>query len=213
MFGKKSKCVNCRSKISEDYEFCPYCGIDLQNPEADMEDFGLLGKSNDMSGAPLAGGLGGLGITDKMITSVMNSLIKNLNKQMNSAEDNPEIRNFPNGINIRFGVANPNAKTQVKGKSKKVEKGITEEQISRMRGMPRVEAKSNVKRLSDKVLYELKLAGVDSADDIFISKLESGYEVKAIGKKKVYVNSLPVNLPLKGYSLDKNGLVVEFGLN
>ena len=37
-------------------------------------------------------------------------------------------------------------------------------------------------------------------EDIFISKLESGYEIKAIGSKKIYVNSVPINLPLKQYS-------------
>ena len=59
----------------------------------------------------------------------------------------------------------------------------------------------------------MKAPGIESVEDVFISKLESGYEVKAIGKKKVYVNSLPVNLPLRGYGIDvSKGLMVEFGL-
>lgn len=66
--------------------------------------------------------------------------------------------------------------------------------------------------MSDKVIYELAVPGVQSVQDIFISKLESGYEVKAIGKRKVYVNSLPVNLPLKKYSITDKQVIVEFGL-
>ena len=49
-------------------------------------------------------------------------------------------------------------------------------------------------------------------DDIFVSKVESGYEVKAVGKKKVYFNSLQINLPLKKYSVKDNKLTIEFGL-
>ena len=39
----------------------------------------MLGKNN-LEGAPLIGG-GGLGITDNMINSIMNSLVKSLGKQ------------------------------------------------------------------------------------------------------------------------------------
>ena len=62
----------------------------------------------------------------------------------------------------------------------------------------------------DKVVYELNTPGVQSVEDIFISKLESGYEVKALGSKKVYVNSIPVNLPISKYSILDNKLFVEF---
>ena len=72
--------------------------------------------------------------------------------------------------------------------------------------------KTNVRRLSDKVVYELKTTGIESVDDVFVSKLESGYEIKAIGNKKVYVNSLPVSLPMKGYSISDAGITVEFAL-
>ena len=49
-----------------------------------------------------------------------------------------------------------------------------------------------------------------STDDVFISKLESGYETKVIGGKKVFVNSLPINLPLLRYTIANNKLFLEF---
>ena len=205
MFGEKIKCLRCKSKIKDSYDFCPHCGLDLSNPEKDARDFGALGKNEFMGGAPMTGGLGGLGITDKMINSIFNSLMKNLNKQMGDFD--PEVQNLPNGIRINFGA--PIQKQQPK---KAARKGVTEDQVRRMSGLPRVEAKTQIRRLSDKVVYELKALGVESVEDIFVSKLENGYEVKAIGKKKVYVNSLPIELPLKGYSVSKNGLNIEFGL-
>jgi hypothetical protein len=203
---KGKKCVRCEGKVKDSYDFCPYCGLDLMNPEKDEQDFGMLGKNNQVQGAPMVGGLGGFGITDKMINSIFNSLAKNIEKQMQNMD--PEVQTMPNGIKIRLGPQG-----QQKKPKKNVRKGITEEQINRMAGMPRTEAKANVRRLSDKVVYDLSAPGVESVDDVFVSKLESGYEVKAIGKKKVYVNSLPVNLPLRGFSVSEKGLKVEFGLH
>lgn len=209
MFRKKPTCLRCKSKVSDSFDFCPYCGLDLRDPEKDIKDFGLLGK-NETVGYPLVGGFGGFGITDKMINSLFRNLVKTLDKQMKGMKDvndlDTEVESFPNGVRISFGAP-------IKKPHKKVvRKGLTKEQIDRMAGLPRVEAKTNVRRLSDKVVYELKAPGVESIDDVFVSKLETGYEVKAIGKKKVYVNSLPINLPLKGFTITDKGLTVEFGL-
>jgi len=209
MFKKKPTCLRCKSKVSDSFDFCPYCSLDLRDPEKDMKDFGLLGK-NEVVGHPLVGGFGGLGITDKMINSLFKTLVKTLDKQMNEMKEgkdlDTEVESFPNGVRISFGA--PRKKTSRKASKK----GLTKDQLDRMSGLPRVEAKTNVRRLSDKVVYELKAPGVESVEDIFVSKLESGYEVKAIGRKKVYVNSLPINLPLKGFTVTDKGLTVEFGL-
>lgn len=213
---KKEKCRRCEGKLKEIFSFCPYCGFDLRNLQ-DERDFGMLGRNDEVFGAPLAGG-GGLGFTDKMIGNIFNSLMKNMEKQLKDIDFdkmdeqmkgfNPEVQRFPNGIRISVGPVSQQKKKQVRA-SPKV---ITDEQVKRMAKLPRSEAKSDVRRFSDKVVYELKANGVESVNDIFVSKLESGYEVKAIGKSRVYVNSLPVNLPLKRYFIKDNKLHVEFGL-
>jgi hypothetical protein len=206
---KKNYCNKCEGKLKDSYSYCPYCGLDLRNPEKDMRDFGVIGKNN-LEGTPLVGGGGtGFGITDKMISSVMNSLIKNLGKQFDNM-DSQNVKSSPKGIQIRFGAPPKSAQQK---KKEIIEKEITSEQIKRMSKLPRGEAKANVRRFSDKVVYDLKASGIENVKDIFVSKLESGYEIKAIGKNKVYVNSLPVNLPLKKYSLSKSGMSIEFGLS
>ena len=91
-----------------------------------------------------------------------------------------------------------------------VNQKVNEEQIKKMSSLPREKAKTNVKRLGDKIIYELTTPGVTSTDDVFISKLESGYETKVIGGKKVFVNSLPINLPLLRYTIANNKLFLEF---
>jgi len=210
MFGKKPSCAKCKSKISDSFDFCPYCGLNLMNPERDQRDFGMLGK-NEMVGQPIVGGLGGLGITDKMINSLMKNLMKAFDSQMKGGSAN--IHGVPGGrIRIKFGTEDePQKKVESKPKSRG-RMGITKDQIKRMSGLPRVEGKADVRRFSDSVVYEIRMPDLEAVEDVFLSKLESGYEVKAIGKKKVYVNSLPVNLPLRSYVLDGGKLVVEFGL-
>lgn len=194
--------------IKESYSFCPCCGFDLKNPEKDLKEFGMLGKNN-LEGYPAVGG-GSFGFGDKIIEKMLNGILKNIpdimkgfEKQMENMDS--EVEQMPNGIRIQFGVP----KKHIRKESKKKE--ITQNQINKMVGKPRVEAKSNIRRLSDKIVYELNASGIEDVNDVFISKLENGYEVKAIGKNKVYVNTLPVNLPLRGYKIDKKSLVVEFG--
>lgn len=210
MFGKKS-CPKCNEKVKNSYGFCPFCGHNQSNSEKDMRDYGMLGKNDGVEGFPMVGG-GNMGFSEKMIGSLMNNLFKALDKEMKSTlRDNGEesnVETLPNGIRIHFGVPK-----QVEPKRKQIRaNNVTADQVKKMSGLPRTEAKTSVRRLSDKVVYELDAPGIESVQDVFVSKVESGYEVKAIGKKKVYINNLPVNLPLKGYAINTKGLTVEFGL-
>ena len=217
MFFKKKKkdsrieCDNCNSKISEKYSFCPYCGDSMTDDLNDQEDYGLLGKK-DMVDEELAQNamLGGFNVADKLIGSLMQNLVKNLESQFKEM-DKSEIKSHPNGIRIKLGP-HPAMKQNQPQKQKIVNRPITSKQIERIGSLPKVEAKTNIKRLSDKVLYEFSASGVSSPEDVLVSKLESGYEVKAIGKTKVYTGSCPVNLPLKGFSLSEKGIVMEFTL-
>ncbi|MDP1695455.1 MAG: zinc-ribbon domain-containing protein [archaeon] len=210
-FGKKidknPRCSQCNSKIDDSFSFCPYCGESLVDAEQEMRDFGMLGRMDSskrkMSSFPQEN----FGITDKFLNSMISSLTKTLAKQFNEANNTTEIENFPNGIKIRIGQ--PAIKKKIP-KTSDVKKAITEEQIKKMSGLPRAEAKTNIRRFSDKVIYEMTTPGLESIQDVFISKLESGYEIKAIGNKKVYINSLPINLPLRGYALEDGLLLIEF---
>ena len=177
--------------------------------EKEMKDFGLLGRfdsTNDASMNGLPNSNQQEGITDKIMGSLVNTLMKSLDKQFREIERTGGT-NMPNGIRIKVGI--PQKKQQ---KQKAVQREVTEEQIKKMSGLPRAAAKTNIRRLSDKLIYELSTPGVLSTNDVFVSRTESGYEIKAIGEKKVYINSLPVNLPIKGFALDtsSNKLFVEF---
>ena len=219
MFFKKSnKCENCNSKINNKFSFCPYCGSNLTNEEKNIKEYGLLGKDDRINTEVIANNQPfGFGITEKMIGSLMNHLLKNLDKQFkNIDEDNfnkTEIKSLPNGIKIRIGPIMPLQDEGKKAKSSIFKRPISNEQLERLSSMPRAKAKARMKRIGDKIIYEIDAIGVLSPKDIFISKLESGYEIKAIGSKKVYANTLPINLPISAISLNDNKLLVEFKTN
>jgi len=202
-FRKKAnevKCEACNSRCSAKYRFCPYCGESLVDLNDELEQFGMLGRS-DLPNRRQSATNNDFGMLDGLVSTLMKGLMKSMTSELEKAE----VTNLPNGIRIQIG-SNP-----VQQKEKKaVKKQISEEQIKRMSNMPRVAAKTNIKRIGDKLIYELAMPGVVSSDDIFVSKLESGYEVKAIGEKKVYVNSLPVNLPIKNFIINPDKVSIEF---
>ena len=206
--------MRCEGRLKDEYSFCPYCRLDLRNPDADMNDFGMLGKNDSVFGAPLLGG-GGMGISDSVFNSIFNNVMKMMESQMKNlnidkadfGDSKPEITQLPNGIQIKIGP-----KRQPNNVKESKVRVINDEQRDRMTKLPRSQAKTEVRRMSHGVVYELLTPGVDTVEDIFVSKVESGYEVKALGKKKVYFNSLQINLPLRKYSIKDNKLTMEFGL-
>lgn len=219
-FGKKHKkteisCPSCKSKITKDFNFCPYCSAPLSDPEEDMKDFGMLGRNDAMPANAGMAMQGGLGITDKLLGSMVNSIMKSLSKQMNEVNKanqnqnpNTRVQRLPNGISISIGPVSKQAQTPKTRNIK--EKELSEEQIERMSKLSRTAAKTSMKRIGDKVIYEMQTPGIKSPDDIFISKLETGYEIKAIAEKKVYVNSIQIELPMHSFSIREDKLTIEF---
>ena len=67
-----------------------------------------------------------------------------------------------------------------------------------------------MKRIANKISYEIEIPGVNSFEDISISPLENSIEIKAIAKEKAYSKSIPLNLPIIDYIFSKGLLVLEF---
>lgn len=209
-FRKKSeKCRNCNSKINDKFSYCPYCGTDLIDREKEVRKYGLLGRTDklDIPQQPFVQ----MGMTERFLGSLMNNLLKTLDKQFKQIEkdfgkiENAEIQSFPSGVRIKIGGGRP-----VNQEQKKEGKKITEDQLKKFASLPRASVESKVTRLGDKLVYELAIPGIESPEDVFISKLESGYEIKAIADKKVYVGTVPVNLPIKDIAMSNSKLFVEF---
>ena len=66
-----------------------------------------------------------------------------------------------------------------------------------------------MKRIGNKIIYEVEVPGVDNIDNVMINQLETSIEIKALTKNKVYHKTLNLNLPILSYGLNDGNLVLE----
>jgi len=219
---KKAKCPKCGNKIDEKYSFCPYCGnrFDSEN----SEDWGMLGKNDTVSEGNIRLPMG--------LNAIFNSLMKNLSKEFDEqlsnnyfpAEEKQPKKTKKEGISISistFGNGPPKIKVTPIGKPKvelqeekeKIKPDTFDKaKIKKFASMKKEEPKTNIRRLSNRVVYELEMPEVNSIDDVSIIKLENSIEIKAIGKDKAYIKTIPINLPIRDFNLSEGKLVLELGV-
>ncbi len=217
MFDKKI-CSKCQEKISGKFDYCPYCGNSTSNKK---EDWGLLGK-NDMENPfeDISKSMFG-GISGKMFNNMLGSAMKMLEKEMrkNIAPANEGIKsNFelyingkkinPENIKVMKGPAKKKVKPQVLNSNH-----FDSENTKIFSSLPKKEPATNIRRLANKVIYEIEVPGVESIKDISIVKLENGLEIRAIGKDKAYKKVISIDLPILRYKLNDQKLVLELGDN
>lgn len=212
MFNKKN-CPKCREKISDKYSFCPYCGHFFGKNRA--KDYGMLGTDDEieMQQNPFEAMLGG-GMFNKMFGSAMKMLEKELEKEFKN-QNTRQKTNFEiivngkriNPENIKFTqkVISPQESRQ---KKKTVPK-MSDESLKKISGLPKKEPSTNIRRLANKVIYELDIPGVKSIKDISITKLENSIEIKALAGNKAYAKLIPINLPITNYELEDGKLILE----
>jgi hypothetical protein len=218
MFNKK--CSKCRNKISGNYDFCPFCGNNLKSSN-NPEDYGLIGRNDflDESFFPKSNSM-----MDKIFDNAFRMAEKILEKQMKSMteemqnsrtrinEENPgnvDIQFFVNGKRVFPNSISKNTKTLKKIHPIKIENKISEERMIEASKLPRKEAVSRMKRIGNKIIYEVEVPGVDNIDNVMINQLETSIEIKALTKNKVYHKTLNLNLPILSYGLNDGNLVLE----
>jgi len=239
---KKIICNKCKKKVNEKYSFCPHCGNFLSVKkefnsikETKTQDYGMLGR-NDSNKNFIEGEI----ILPKGIEKIMNSLLKNLNLEINEVLDQEDIeKNIKNqtnfkenskrkniqGFTINFSNLNQNPKVNIiplnkisKSKNNKIinekeEKLIrpfTNEQIEKFSNSKKEEPKTEIRRFSNTLVYEFLVPEVKSLEDVSMLKLENSIELKAIGKNISYKKIIPINLQIQDFSLSEGKLILEF---
>lgn len=214
MFGKK-KCGGCGENVSSKYNFCPYCGDELFR-KSRKEDYGMLGEDDfldDFSSMhnSLLKDINA-GVMGKMLENAMKMLEKEIMKGMNKKDFN-ERRNyeiFINGKRINLSLSPPGS-TKKKINEKKI--NLPKGELRDFPSLDKKEPKTDVRRFSDKVVYELSMPGVRSENDISINNLENSIEIKAIAKDRAYKKVIPIDFPITGYNFSKGKLILELGIN
>jgi len=85
---------------------------------------------------------------------------------------------------------------------------LTEKQAEHISKLPRAEPLTHVRRLSDRVVYEVELPGVDEKN-ITIHKMHNSIEIKAFTKDKSFFKLIPVSLPIMRHYMRDGKLVLE----
>lgn len=212
---KKKECKKCQRKINSQYEFCPYCGNSLN--ENFKEDWGMLGKNDNVnkykqSSNSVFGRIEN-DMFSKMLGGAMRMLQKEMQKGMNNKNFRPKanFRLMVNGKEVNLNnVQNKNEVSNKKKKKINMPPMFSQENLRRFSSLPREEPLTNIRRLSDKMVYEISLVGVKSIKDIVIIKLEKSIEIKAIAKDKSYFKLIPISLPIMNYNFSEGKLVLEF---
>jgi len=229
MFSKKT-CQRCGRKTSKESSFCPTCGIPLKKNQR-REEFGMLGEDDSFDEVEslsnsIFGGMSGMGggFMNKMISSTMKMLEKEMEREMQGGRTRTQNQNnnFPrtkfklmiNGkeINLNNGMEEAeNVEKKEKQKERTIKfKKFSDEQIKKFSKLPRKEPKTDLKRIADRISYEIEIPGVDSFEEVSILPLENSIEIKAIAKEKAYSKSIQINLPIINYAFSKGLLVLEF---
>lgn len=86
---------------------------------------------------------------------------------------------------------------------------FTNEARENFQKLPKKQPETNVRRFSNKVVYEIEIPGVESIKDISVNQMENSIEIKAVSKKDAYEKIIPIGLPISRYGFSKGKLVLE----
>lgn len=213
---KKKKCKNCNKKIKNSHSFCPNCG----KKTGHEKDYGMLGENDIIPGMPPQIKLPiGLNMIFNSLMKNLTTEIQNMNQEFEEELNKNQMPKM-NGISISISsgkntspqikIHNPkNTKetktTKILHKSKSFSKESKENFINKKKEEP----KTNIRRLGDKVIYEIELPGINSLDQISFIKLENSIEIKAAAKEKAYEKIIRIDLPISHYTLENEKLILE----
>jgi len=206
----KEKCPRCNKPVQAKFRFCPYCSFNLDK-EREMRDFGLLGKDDNT----LFNEGFGMNLNMNDIFSSMNAIMKDITKDLGKNE-----KPFSKAISIKLSPGkkpvietkgfNKDKNNKIPNKKKIKIQEFTEDKLKKFLKLGKIEPETEVRRLSNRVIYEINMPGVKNREDIIINGLETGIEIKALADKKAYIKTIPVRLKLLKARFTEGKLTLEF---
>ena len=154
---------------------------------------------------------------EKQIEKEMRGIDKNMDKSMLDMEDPTSLMN---GLTIRIDSSNGTPVIKVSSMNSKPEKEktpkdsvglrtkITGEKAEEISKLPKEEAKTTVRRLTDRIIYELDVPGVEK-ENVIVTKLQNSIEIKAFSKDKAYFKLIPVSFAILNSKLEEGKLILE----
>ena len=223
MFSKKQVCPRCNNKTSKKHDFCPFCGFGFRQNDPFFEPSFNLGFPFNTIFKQLEKQI------EKQFKEIDEQMptfdeSENFDKQahkgqapkimqegisisISSAGGQPviKVKNLGPGTNAPAQHQNQNIKQAA---SKDQVQKITPEQIEQFSKLPKEELQTSVRRLTDKIVYELDMPDVKK-ENIIITRLQNSIEIKAFTKDKAFFKLIPISLPILKSQLSEGKLILE----
>lgn len=198
MFNKK--CRGCSEKVDRKFNYCPYCGASMK---VGQEDMGMLGNNDE------AGNFEEEIKLPMGMEKIMNGLVKSLEKQLGNMEVDPKT-GMPKGFKIQIGRAPMGGQiVQNPASMKKTAVVVSREEAERRSNLEKVDAESRIKRIGDVIIYEITAPGISKKEDVVVSELETGIEIRAYARDKCYVKVIPLKVEITSVRVDKEKVSIE----
>jgi len=218
MFGKKQTCQRCGNKSSKKYSFCPFCGFSLKEKDSFFEpSFNMGFPFNTIF---------------KQLEKHIEKQFKELDKEFpNFADEGRKAEKQPTAQGISISISSDGGQPVIRvknlgsgsadaqvikkgnvertvGSSKEQIQKITKEQIEQFSKLPKEEPSTSVRRLTDKIVYELDMPEVKK-ENVIITRLQNSIEIKAFTKDKAFFKLIPISLPILKSQLSDGKLILE----
>ena len=86
---------------------------------------------------------------------------------------------------------------------------VSREEAERRSSLEKVNAESRVKRLGDVIIYEIEAPGIQKSEDVVVTELETGVEIRAYARDKCYIKTIPMKVEILGMRIDREKVSVE----
>lgn len=220
MFRRKITCAQCGTRIERGFGYCPFCGAKIEKKKSS----GWLDEPLDFSELGTRLPFGSLfKEIDKHLREFDQTLLpKKIEKS--EKKERPFVRSGGISISISstggepiirvkpigFGFGKPMLK-EAEAREISIKpptKRLSKQQEEKLAKLPQTEPSTKVRRLTDKIIYEIDLPGVQEKD-IIVNKLQNSIEIKAFTKDKAFFKLIPIALPILRHRLEKGKLILE----
>jgi len=205
MFGRQI-CSRCGKKTSKKYDFCPSCGYSLKGKESFFEPAFKMGFP--------------FNAIIKQLEKQISKEFRAMDSEMPSFLDEEKKRPNAQGISINISSGNGQPIIRVKSlgneraedkkevKENVMGKTLSEEDIIIFSKLPKEEPSTNIRRLTNKIVYEIDLPYVKK-ENIMVTKFQNSIEIKAFTKDKAFFKLIPISLPILKSQLKEGKLILE----
>ena len=86
---------------------------------------------------------------------------------------------------------------------------VSEKEAGRRARLKKMEAESRMKRLGDVIIYEIAAPGLKKKEDVVITELATGLEIRAYSRDNCYVKTIPLKVEVLNYRVGNEKVFVE----